>query len=109
DSAGLACDGGDAAERPRIAHLDVMAALAQSFDRLFTDAVLDRDVPRARFARVEALRERLGVVLRRVDRRLEVEAVVDVGEKCLQRPLILLVAAGRTDREVRLAVAGGER
>src|SRR4051794_13441580 len=86
-----------------------MAPLAEAGDRLLADAILDRDVPRQGLARVEARRERLGVVVRRVDRRLQVEAEVDVSEEGVERPLILLVAAGRAGREVRLAAAGGHR
>ena len=93
----LARDGGDATERPGAGHLDVVPATTQLLDRLGADAFLDRDVPRAALARIEARRERLGVVVRRVDRGLEVEAVVDMAEEDLQRPLVLLVAPGRAE------------
>src|SRR3954454_1920028 len=72
----LARDGGDAAEGPRAGHLDVVSATAQAVDRLGIDAFLHRDVSRAALARIEARRERLGVVVRRVDRGLEVEAMM---------------------------------
>src|SRR6266576_2860570 len=104
----LACDGGDAAEGPRAGHLDVVSTAAQAVDRLGIDAFLHRDVSRAALARVEARRERLGVVVRRVDRGLEVEAVVDVAEEDVQRPLVLLVAARCAEGETRLPAAGGE-
>ena len=42
--------------------------------------------------------------LGRVDRLLEVEPEIDVAEERVQRPLLLLVAARRAPREVRLAV-----
>ena len=44
------------------------------------------------------------VELGRVDRGLQVVAEVDVAEEDVQRPLLLLVAAGRAPREVGLAV-----
>ena len=46
--------------------------------------------------------------LGRVDRLLEVHPEIDVAEERVQRPLLLLVAAGRAPREVRLAVAKRE-
>jgi hypothetical protein len=109
DSARLASDGGDAAERPRARYLDVVPALPQPVDRLGAGAVLDRDVPREALPWVEARGERLGVVVRRVDCGLEVEAVVGVGEEDVQRPLVLLVAARRAEGEAGLLAAGGER
>src|SRR5690349_11021492 len=87
DPVGLAPDGGDAAQRPGARHLDVVPAPAQAFDRLGADALLDCDVPWKSLARIEAGGKRLGVVARRVDRGLEVEALVDVGEEGVERPL----------------------
>src|SRR4051794_29459804 len=81
----LARDGGDAAEGPRAGHLDVVPATTEVVDRLGSDAFLHRDVSRAALARIEARRERLGVVVRGVDRGLEVEPVVDVAEEDVQR------------------------
>ena len=46
---------------------------------------------------------------RRVDRRLQVEAEVDVVEEEQQRPLVLLVAARRAEGEIRVAAPEGER
>ena len=43
----------------------------------------------------------VGVELRRVDRLLEVQAEIDVPEEHVQRPLLLLVSAGRSPCEVR--------
>src|SRR3954470_405690 len=105
----LARDGGDAAEGPRAGHLDVVSATAQAVDRLGIDAFLHGDVPRAALARIEARRERLGVVVRRVDRGLEIEAVMDVPEEDVQRPLVLLVAPGCAESQRGVAVAGGNR
>ena len=86
-----------------------MSASPQAFDRLGAGAFLDGDVARKGLARIEAGGKRLGVMARRVDRGLEVEPVMDVGEEGVQRPLVLLVAAGCADRETRLAAAGGQR
>src|SRR5437870_6608397 len=46
-----------------------------------------------------------GMPGRRVDRLLQVEFGMDVAQEKLRDPLILLVAAGRTPGEIRLAVA----
>ena len=43
--------------------------------------------------------------LRRIDRLLQVQAAVDMPEEHVERPLLLLVAAGRAPRKPRLAVA----
>ena len=51
----------------------------------------------------------IGVEARRVDRRLQVVAEDDVTQEDVQRPLVLLIAAGRSEREVREAVAERER
>ena len=59
----------------------------------------------ARRARIERAREVVGVEHRRVDRRLQVEPEHRVGEEELERPLVLLVAARRAEREHRPVVA----
>jgi hypothetical protein len=51
----------------------------------------------------------VGVELGRVDCGLEVESEVHVREEDVQRPLILLVAAGRAPRQVWIAAAQRER
>src|SRR5581483_7767463 len=86
----LATRGADAAERPVARRLDVVAAAAQAGDDRIPDAVLDPEVPRPRLPREEGARERLGVDVRRVDRRLEIEAEHGVGQEDVQRPLVLL-------------------
>src|SRR5581483_1223814 len=60
-------------------------------------------------ARVERARERLRVVVGGVDRGLEVHPEMHVGEERVERPLILLIASGRTEREHGLVVTGDER
>src|SRR6266566_181471 len=97
----------DAAQRPGADVLDLVSAGAETFDR--AASILHRDVPRLRLPGIERARERLGVEVRRVDGPLQVEAVVHMGEEDVQRPLVLLVAAGRAEREVRLAAAQDER
>jgi len=49
----------------------------------------------------------VGVELGGVDRGLEVEPEVDVVQERVQGPLVLLVAPGRAEREVRLAPPPG--
>ena len=44
----LACDGGDAAERPGARHLDLVPAAAQVGDDVLAEALLDRDASAAR-------------------------------------------------------------
>src|SRR5262249_27024049 len=55
-------------------------------------------------ARPERDREVLGVPGRRIDRLLKIESPMDMAQEELRRPLVLLVAAGRAPREIRLAV-----
>src|SRR5580700_4136688 len=77
------------------------------------DPRLDVEHTGLRLARVERGRHVRGVERREVDRLLQVHAERQVVEEEQQRPLILLVAAGRAERQVRLAVpqreARGER
>ena len=49
--------------------------------------------------------EVVGVELGRVDRLLQVQPEIDVPDERVQRPLLLLVAAGRAPGEIRLAVS----
>src|SRR3954463_86366 len=109
DSGVLASHGGDAAEGPWAGPVHVVSSTAQVVDRLGIDAFLHRDVSRSALARIEARRERLGVVVGWVDRGLKVEPVVDVGEEDVQRPLVLLVTPGRAESQGAPAVAGGNR
>src|SRR5262245_42682311 len=46
---------------------------------------------------------------RRIDCFLQIHLAVNVSEKKLRRPLVLLVAAGRPPSQIRLAVARGQR
>ena len=77
-------------------------------DDVLTEPALELEHPGPRLPRIERLREVLGVEHRRVDRLLQVEAEVREREEEDERPLVLLVAAGRPERE-RLAVAPGHR
>src|SRR4051794_28835216 len=105
----LARDRADAAERPVAGHLDVVAALAQIGDDLFAEARLELDLTRLAVARVERAREVVRVEARRVDRLLQIQAAVDMPEEEVERPLVLLVAAGRAEREVWVAAAECKR
>ena len=80
-----------------------MAAAAEVRDDVGPETVLELQPPRPRAARVEGLREVLGVEHRRVDRLLCVQAEVDEREEEDERPLVLLVTPGGAERE-RLAV-----
>src|SRR6185437_17168389 len=57
---------------------------------------------------VEARGKRLGVVVRRVDRGLEIEVLVDMAEEDVERPLVLLVASGGAEGQARRSVAAGD-
>src|SRR5919204_2381174 len=99
----LAGDGGDAAERPRLDDLDVVAALAQVGNYLVAEARLELDLLGLAVARIERAREVVRVEARRVDRRLQVEPAVDVLQENVERPLVLLVAARSAERDVWIA------
>ena len=88
---------------------DVVPARAQRVDRVRRHPALDLDPPRLGLARIERAREVRRVEHRRVDRRLQVAPVHRVGEEELERPLVLLVAAGRAERQHRPVVAHRQR
>src|SRR6266508_6301727 len=100
---------GDAAERPLGSHRDVVATLAQLRDRRLVEACLDRKRGGVCVPREERARKVIRVVLGCLDRRLQVHRAHDVVEEGVQGPLILLVAAGRAERDLRLAVTEDER
>src|SRR6185437_4800273 len=82
---------------------------AQFLDRRLADAIFDNQHARARLTRPERRREVLRMPGRRVDRLLQVHAGVDVTQKELRDPLVLLVATGRTPGEIGFAVAQRHR
>src|SRR6266700_5894858 len=98
---------GQSSFRPGRSDLDDMAALFQCVDGRFRHAVLDHEHARTCGARPERDREMFGVPGRRVDRFLQIHVGVDMPQEELRDPLILLVAAGRSPGEIRLAVAQG--
>ena len=79
--------------------------LFRVIDGRLRHAVFDHEHAGPRGARPERDREMLGMPGRRVDRLLQVHFGVDMPQKELRGPLILLVAAGRTPGHIRLAVA----
>src|SRR5213080_5044817 len=87
---------------------DVAAALQFLHGRL-RQPPLHHQHARPRGARPERDREMLGMPSGRVDRLLQIHAGMDVAHEQLRRPLILLVAAGRTPGEIRFAVTKRER
>src|SRR5262249_4213492 len=104
----LACDRGHASERPRLHDGHVVPARDELPHDVPARALLDRGRARLEAAWEERPDQMPGVELRRVDRLLEVETAVDVPQENVQRPLLLLVAAGRSVREPRLAAAENE-
>ena len=104
----LARDRADAAERPIACDLDLVPALAELLYDLLAEARLDLDLQRLALARIERAREVIRVEARRVDRGLQVQPAIDVLQEEVQRPLILLVAAGRAERQIRIAAAERE-
>src|SRR4051794_35970988 len=94
----------DPPERPRRRNLDLVPSLPQAGDRRLSRTILDGDMPLPCLARIERTRECLGVVARCIDRFLEVHPEMHMREERVERPLILLVAARRAEREVGLAI-----
>src|SRR4051794_34355227 len=101
----LPLHGADAAERPRRRDPDVVAAVTQLVERALAETLLDDQRTLLDAARVERRDQVVGVPLGCVDRLLQVQPAVDVTEEDMERPLFLLIAAGRPPREPRLAVA----
>src|SRR5262249_55609096 len=108
-SVGLDRAGRQPALGPRLADLDPMAAPLERLYGCGRDAGLDRDGAEPRLARPERAWEMIDVERRGVDRLLQVHAVVGVMEEQQERPLLLLVAARRAERQVGRAVPEGER
>src|SRR3546814_16906897 len=85
-----------------------MPAPTELLDGRGGQSPLDDDLAGARLPRKEAAGEVGRLPGRRVDRRLEVHAVLDVAQDEDDRPLALTLAARRADRHPRLAAAKGE-
>src|SRR5829696_9172808 len=79
-------------------------ATAQVVRDLIAEALLDRDRAARETAREEGRDQVVHVEFGRVDRSLQVEAERNMAEERVQRPLLLLIAAGRPPREARRAV-----
>src|SRR6478736_3299465 len=92
---------GQAPDGPGRGLLEIMAAPDQIGDRRGSDALLDREMPRSRFARIEGRGEVLRVEQRQVDRLLQVETVVHPAQEHAELPLLLLVAARRAESQAR--------
>ena len=89
--------------------VDVVSALAQLVDDSGREARLELDVPRLRLARIERAREVVRVEHRQRRSPPAGSARRARGGGRDERPLVLLVAARRAEREIRLAVAQRER
>src|SRR6266576_971945 len=105
----LARGGGEASLAPIGVDLDDVAAALQFLDRRARQPALDHQYAGPRRARPERDREMLRVPSRSVDRLLQIHAGMNMTHEQLGGPLILLVAAGRTPGEIRLAVTQRER
>src|SRR5882757_4592431 len=97
--------GGKAAFRPVGADFHLMAPRAQLLHGGLRHARFDHHDAGTGLARPERRREMLRMPGRCVDRLLQIHFCVDVPQEKLGNPLILLVAAGRTPGEIRLAFA----
>src|SRR5688572_17442975 len=97
---GLTGDGGHAPGRPRGPDRDVVATALEVADGPGVEARLERERPRSKPSWEERRDQVIGMELRRVDGRLEIQAQVDVPDERVQRPLLLLVATGGPPGEV---------
>src|SRR5207237_7597108 len=98
----------EAAFRPVGTGLHDMTAALQTIDAGLWHAVLDHEHARPRGAGPERNREMLGMPGRRVDGFLQIELGMNVPQKELRGPLILLMAAGRAPSQLRLARRPGQ-
>src|SRR5262245_29661549 len=101
--------GGEASLAPIGVDLDDVAAALQFLHRRVRQPPLTHQDARPSGARPERAREMLRVPSWSVDRLLQIHVGMDVAHEQLGGPLILLVAAGRTPGEIRLAVTQCER
>src|SRR5919197_3988260 len=101
--------GGEAPLAPIGVNFDDMTAALQFLHGRLRQPAFDHQNAGPRGARPERDREMLGVPRGSVDRLLQIHPGMNVAHEQLRRPLILLVAAGRTPGEIRLAVAQRER
>src|SRR5262249_7962188 len=85
-----------------------MSAAAEVIDDVVAEAGLGVERARLHLARIEARDQVVCVPVRRVDCLLKVEALIDMAQKDVERPLLLLVAAGSPVGEPRLALAQNE-
>src|ERR1041385_8289458 len=106
---GVEADGGDLAVGPVAGDLDVVAEGGELVADAGGEAALDDEAFWESAVRVERAGEVQGVEGGRVDGGLKVHAEVDDVQEELERPLVLLVAAGGAEGHVRLAAAHGER
>src|SRR6188508_959729 len=93
EAVGLARDRRHAAERPGRMQRDVVASPLEVGDGPRGEPRLEGERLPDEAPRMERRDEMVGVELRRVDRRLQVEAAVDVAQERMQRPLLLLIPA----------------
>src|SRR5918911_41434 len=98
-AAAVPCGGGEAAFRPIRADLDDMAAPLELANRGLRQPAFHDQHAWTRGARPKRARKMLRVPGRSVNRFLQIHPGMDVAQKELRRPLVLLIASGRTPRE----------
>src|SRR5262249_3391049 len=100
---------GEPALGPARADLDDMAPFFQLLDARLGRTIFQHQHTRASRTRPERDREMFRMPRRRIDRFLQVHLAVGVPEEELRRPLVLLIAARRTPRQIGFTVAQRER
>src|SRR5712691_2791105 len=101
----LPLHGSDSTERPVRPDGDVVATTSQAVDHTVGEPAFELDRAAGKTARIEGRDQVIGVELRRVDCLLQVAGAVEVAEKDMDGPLLLLISAGGSPGEPRLAVA----
>src|SRR6266849_8662574 len=104
-AAAVARGGGEPALAPVGVDLDDVPAPFELLHGLGRQPALDHEHAGPRGARPERDREMLRMPGRRVDRFLQVHFSMNVPQKELRGPLVLLIATWRAPRQIRLAVA----
>ena len=92
-------------ERPSVSHIEQMTAPRQLVKRFGLKSVFDRQHAGLGGARREGCGEMGAVEHWRVDGFLEIQSLMKMAQQEQERPLILLIAAGRTADEIGFAVA----
>src|SRR5258708_31471818 len=103
-----AADRADASKRPGAFDGEQMSARLELRARRRWETVLDDHAAGLVWTRMERLHHVFGLKHRRIDGLLQAHAVMHETQEYRERPLLLLVAAGRTEREIRLTTTRDE-